>query len=197
MVFAIKRVFGYFLAGIFALLPLGIAFLIVGYAITLIELSFALISNSTDPLMISLFGLTLLLLVTLIGREVRHNKAFKLISIGELWLSKFPVIGKIISVINEFIDMVRGEGKFKSLGVARVPFGGSKIYALITNESTHDNVKEYTVFIVQGTFPPTGLVCFYNEDEIEIVDNMTPSDVFQLQITLGVSEASINNSHKS
>lgn len=193
MALAFKKLFGYFISGFFALLPLGIAFLIVGYLITLIELSFALISNSTDPLMISLFGLTLMLLITLIGREVRHNRAFKLISIGELWLSKFPVIGKIISIINEFIDMVRGEGKFKSLGVARVPFGGSKIYALITNESISDGIKEYTVFIVQGTFPPTGLVCFYFEDEIEIVDDMTPSDVFQLQVTLGVSEAKSNN----
>ena len=104
-----------------------------------------------------------------------------------MWLSKFPLIGKVMHTIKEFMNMVQGKGKFEDLGVALVPFGGCKVYALITNENSDDEPEKiYTVFIVQGTFPPVGLVCFYKEDDIEIVENMTPADVFQLQITLGV-----------
>jgi uncharacterized membrane protein len=181
----------YFISGILALLPLALAILIIGFFYGIIKSGLSMITDSQDPAILAWFAVTLLIFVVLIGKEVQTNKHFSWITFGELWLSKFPVLGKVIGIINEFVDMVRGEGKFESLGVARVPFGGSKIYALITNESIEigedkKESKTFTVFIVQGTFPPTGLVCFYKEDEVEIIEDMTPADVFQMQITLGV-----------
>lgn len=181
----------YFITGILALLPLALAILLIGFVFGLIKSGLSLITDSQDPAILTWFTLTAIIFIVLIGKEVKTNKHFSWITFGELWLSKFPILGKVIGTINEFVDMVRGEGKFESLGVAKVPFGGSRIYALITNEEIEideDNKesKIYTVFIVQGTFPPTGLVCFYPENEIEIIEDMTPADVFQLQITLGV-----------
>ena len=187
----LKKFTSYLLSGVLSLLPLALAFVLIGFIFGLIKSSLSLITDSQDPAILAWFSLTAFIFVILIGKEVQTNKHFSWITLGEIWLSKFPLLGKVIGTINEFVDMVRGEGRFEALGVAKVPFGGSKIYALITNEAMEEDeegqeVKVYTVFIVQGTFPPTGLVCFYKDHEVEIVEDMTPADVFHMQITLGV-----------
>lgn len=181
----------YLISGILALLPLALAILLIGFVFGIMKSSLSLITDSQDPAILTWFTVTAIIFIVLIGKEVQTNKHFSWITLGELWLSKFPLLGKVIGTISEFVDMVRGQGKFESLGVAKVPFGGSRIFALITNEEIKVNedkedFKLYTVFIVQGTFPPTGLVCFYPENEVEIIEDMTPADVFQMQITLGV-----------
>ena len=184
----IKKMSGYFLSGLLALLPLTLAIFLVVQFIALLEYLFIFVVDSKDPTMLMYFSMIIIALIILVGFEVRDNQKLKIISGAELWLSKFPIIGKIMGVFSEFTDMVQGQGKFRDLGVARVPFAGANVLGLITNEGEDDmGEKEYTVFVVQGTFPPVGIICFYKEHEIEIKKDLTPADVFQMQITLGVT----------
>lgn len=184
----LKVLLSYFFSGVLALLPLTLAIFLVIQFISLIEYLFIFVIDSEDPSMLVYFSMIIIALITLIGFEAMDNKKLKIISGAELWLGKFPIIGKVLGVLTEFTNMVQGKGKFENLGVARVPFAGARVYGLITNEVEDDNGnKEYTVFVVQGTFPPVGIICFYNEDEVEINKDLTPSDVFQMQITLGVA----------
>jgi len=177
----------YFISGLLGLLPITVGFLILSVVFGWLKSLFGLVFSSSNPFIIALLIFVSLLFVVILGREIKNNNKIGFLRIGELWISKFPFIGKIVGIINEFTDMVQGHGKFEELGVGLVPFGGSKIYAIITNEKTDSNgIIIYTCFIVQGTFPPTGLVCYYEQKDVELVENMTPADVFQLQITLGV-----------
>ena len=174
------------ITGLLALLPIAIAIFIISVIYGLLTDLFSIISDSRNSAILLSLIMVSLASIIFIGKKIRSNRRLSLVPLIEKWIYTFPLIGKIVSIIRELVDMVKGEGKFRSLGVALVPFGGARIYALITNEEIINGVVQYTVFIVQGTFPPTGLVCYYSEDDIQIVNNMTAADVFQLQITLGV-----------
>lgn len=184
----VKKIINHFIVGIFSLLPIAIAIAILVFVFGILGDMFVYITNSKDPAVFGIFIISMIILIIFIGIRVGKDKRFSIIKLGEAWLSKFPLIGRVISVIGEFTDMVRGTGKFKDLGVALIDFGGAKIYGLITNERKTSTGIIYTVFIVQGTFPPTGLVTFYKEEDVEIIEDMTPAEVFQLQITLGVGK---------
>lgn len=183
----IKKTGKYFVTGMLGILPIAVAIFVISFIYGLIKDASSAVIDSDDTGTIVLLILVTISIIIIVGREIGRNNKLSLITFGELWLSKFPLVGKVVGVIKQFMDMVQGKGKFEDLGVALVPFGGSKVYALITNEHTDSNDETiFTVFIVQGTFPPVGLVCFYNEKEVEIIEEMTPADVFQLQVTLGV-----------
>jgi len=182
-----KQISKNFMTGMLAILPIAVAIFVIGFIYGLIKDASSAVIDSHNTGTIVILIIVTIGIIILVGREIGKNNKLSLITLGELWLSKFPLVGKVVGIIKQFMDMVQGKGKFEDLGVAMVPFGGSSVYALITNEHRNENdEKIFTVFIVQGTFPPVGLVCFYNESEVEIVEEMTPADVFQLQVTLGV-----------
>ena len=182
-----KLIASNFIAGVLSLLPLTIAIFLVVQFVSIIEFLYKFIGDSSDPNMLIYFSIMIVALIVLVGSEMKNNRRIKILTMSELWLSKFPIIGKIMSLISEFTDMVQGTGKFEGLGVARVEFAGAKVFGLITNERILESGSiEYTVFVVQGTFPPVGMICFYMEEDVEIQEDLTPADIFQMQITLGV-----------
>ena len=182
----IKKIGVNFFRGLIGLLPITIVFLIVGFLFGLIHDGIGLVIENTHSELILYILVATVIVITLIGYLIEKKERVVWIVLSEIWLSKFPLIGKVVSTIKGFTEMITGEGKFKDLGVAKVPFGGATAYALITNHDSSGDSVEYTVFIVQGTFPPVGLVCFYDEKDVVIQDDMTPADVFKLQISLGI-----------
>ncbi len=179
----------HFITGLLGLLPIMIALYILIQTSQMFLLGFTMLIDSKHPLLIILSIFVSLLFIFEIGRQINNRQQNVFVSFGEKVLSKFPIIDKVISIIKDFVNMLQGKGKFENLGVARVPFGGGMTNALITNVKQLENGhNEYTVFIVTGTFPPVGFVSYYIEDQIEIKHDMTAKDVFELQITLGISK---------
>jgi len=189
----IKTNIKYMITGLITLIPVIVSIFFIFYISGIMTSLFKFISSSNNPLFLwlSLF-ITFGILIGF-GKKIQDNKNITFVKITESILSKFPLIDKLLSTLKSFTDMIQGKGKFEGLGVAKVPFAGGKTHGLITNVETLDNgKKEYTVFIVTGTFPPTGFVSYYMEDEIEFKENMNAQDVFQLQITLGMNSNTEN-----
>lgn len=181
-----KNLTKYFITGLLTLVPIIVSLIIILYIIDYLSLVLSWVSDSSNPLIVIIsFGLTILFILGL-GRGVVSNNPYRAIGVFENIIMKFPILGKITETLKEFTNMVQGKGKFEYLGVARVPFANGKTNALITNVEVVNGTKEYTVFIVTGTFPPTGFVCYYEEKDVQIVEGMAAKDVFQLQISLGI-----------
>lgn len=182
-----KKILQYLVTGTLGLLPLVISIYIL---ITLSQWTLALFSNvssSQNPFLIIFSGVVSFLFVLEFGRQLNNKKQNAIVNFSERVLAKFPILDKVITVIKDFTNMLQGKGKFEGLGVAKVPFAGGRTNGLITNVvEDEEGIREYTVFIVTGTFPPTGFVSYYKSDEIELREDMSAKDVFELQITLGI-----------
>jgi len=183
----IKKNLKYMITGLITLLPVIVTVFFIFYISWMITDIFHYIGSTNNPIYLWLSLMITIAMLIGFGKKIQDNKKITFVKITEGILSKFPIVDKVLSTLKSFTDMIQGKGKFEHLGVARVPFAGGKINALITNAETLKNgKKEYTVFIVTATFPPTGFVSYYMEDQIEIKDDMKAQDVFQLQITLGM-----------
>lgn len=182
-----SRIAKYLITGLLGLLPIFIGVYILIHISGWVFLGFNYISDSESPLFLIFSAVVAFSFVFEFGRQISNHQQNVIVNFGEKILSKFPIIDRVIDTIKDFTNMLQGTGKFENLGVARVPFGGGRTNALITNvEELENGTKEYTVFIVTGTFPPVGFVCYYAEDEVELRPEMKAKDVFELQITLGI-----------
>lgn len=184
----IKNFISNFVTGLLSIIPVVIGIYVVFYiADVMVKLTGIFLTVKHQEL-ISITIVLSIVLITTIGMKINQKKQSAILRFFESIVTKFPVIDKIIYTIKDFVDMVKGSGKFETLGVARIPFANGKTNGLITDvKEKEDGTKEYTVFIVTGTFPPAGFVCYYDEKDVEIRKDMTPKDVFQLQVSLGIS----------
>jgi len=180
----------YFITGLLGLTPFVIAIWIITILYSWIKEAIILNykNNFNENETFWAIGILFLLFLSIsaLGMQISKEKKSITLHFFQKTLNKFPLIGKITSTIKQMIDMLNGKGKFENLGVARVPFQGGKTNALLTDCIEKNGRKEYTTFIVTGTFPPVGFVAYYYEEDIEIMPDMTAKDVFELQITVGI-----------
>jgi len=183
----LNKQISYFITGFFSIIPVVATVSILLYFIGLLNTILSFISQSSNPTFTIIASLLGLIIIYYFGRKVSKNEKISIINLLEYLLVKFPLMDDVLNTIKKFINMLQGKGEFEDLGVAKVPFAQGKTNGLITEiKERDDGSKEYTVFIVTGAFPPAGFICYYEEDQVEIRKDMTPKDVFQLQISLGI-----------
>jgi uncharacterized membrane protein len=133
-------------------------------------------------------AITIIIVIMLIytGRKLRRREKWFLTFVDQV-ISKIPVIGGWYST---FQDMVRtlttGSGERGYLGTARVPCGEGYMIGFVTKRETEeDGSTTVTVFVPTSPNPTTGLVLFFPEERIKIVD-ITPEKAFAKIISLGM-----------
>ena len=142
-------------------------------------------------LVFGIIGLTLIgaLAANLIGRTI--------ISSGELFLQRMPIVRNVYQALKQiFVSVVSAAGPgtaFNKVGLMEFPSKGIWSLVYITGE-VRGEIKEVrpgreddllTVFMPTGIMPPTGFVCVVPRRDV-IPLNMTVEDVAKMVISAGM-----------
>lgn len=181
----LKNINNNFLIGLLSLIPIIIGIWVFGilYSYIVIIVSFVYGTNNSFLFSIYLF-LMVFIIISMIGFKIRKMEKIFFLSSFEDTLSKVPVIGFIIKTVKELLKILYGDKNNKYLGVVKAPFNNGKTLGLITRVS--EDGSEYTVFIPTAPNPTSGFVMYYKKEELIFVD-LTPQEVFKIQISLGIS----------
>ncbi len=142
-------------------------------------------------LLFGIIGLTLIgaLAANLLGRTI--------ISSGELFLQRMPIVRNVYQALKQiFVSVVSAAGPgttFNKVGLMEFPSKGIWSLVYITGEAAGE-LKEVrpggeddllTVFMPTGIMPPTGFVCLVPRREV-IFLSMTVEDVAKMVISAGM-----------
>ena len=181
------RIAKYFFLGCIAFIPLTVFVFIFYYLILFSKALGRMIFGLTESVETTV-AITIIIVIMLIytGRKLRRREKWFLTFVDQV-ISKIPVIGGWYST---FQDMVRtlttGSGERGYLGTARVPCGEGYMIGFVTKRETEeDGSTTVTVFVPTSPNPTTGLVLFFPEERIKIVD-ITPEKAFAKIISLGM-----------
>ncbi|NLL41550.1 MAG: DUF502 domain-containing protein [Synergistaceae bacterium] len=176
-----------FFLGCIAFIPLTVFVFIFYYLILFSKALGRMIFGLTESVETTV-AITIIIVIMLIytGRKLRRREKWFLTFVDQV-ISKIPVIGGWYST---FQDMVRtlttGSGERGYLGTARVPCGEGYMIGFVTKRETEeDGSTTVTIFVPTSPNPTTGLVLFFPEERIKIVD-ITPEKAFAKIISLGM-----------
>jgi len=142
-------------------------------------------------LVFGIIGLTLIgaLAANLLGRTI--------ISSGELFLARMPIVRNLYQALKQiFVSVVSAAGpgtSFNKVGIIEFPSKGIWSLVYITGEASGE-IKEMrpggeddllTVFMPTGIMPPTGFVCLVPRRDV-IFLSMTVEDAAKMVISAGM-----------
>jgi uncharacterized membrane protein len=145
-------------------------------------------------------GLGLLLAVVglvLIGALAANLLGRTLISYGDLFLGRMPIVRNVYQALKQIFESVvtaAGPGtNFKKVGLIEFPSKGLWSIVFITGDTIGEigaakpggNSDLITVFMATGIVPPTGFVCFVPRDSVIPLD-MSVEDAAKIVISAGM-----------
>lgn len=175
------------LTALLAILPGLILFLILDYFYDLAHrlYDYLLAITKSDLLTVGFIAGSLLLLY-LIGYEIRKKGKNFLIVLFEKIVEKIPVIEKIYKTIRYIITIFSGTRK-EYLGVVKVSLGKYRVYGFVTSrDETEEGRIELAIFCPTTPNPTSGFVIFAFDEDVEHTD-MEVTDAMQRIISLGAN----------
>jgi len=182
-----------FLAGAIVIIPVWVTILLIKALVNVFDRTFALLPPALQPKSyISFAGVEILialLFILFLGILVNNIIGKKLVSYGEIILSKIPVVRTVYSGVKHITTGIIGEKKiFSQVVLLEFPIKGLKFIGFVTGEEqsqlTKDKAKLMKIFIPTTPNPTSGFFCYAPEDKVEKL-NITVEEAFKLIISAG------------
>jgi len=193
-----------FIAGITALLPLWVVYLVVKLILT--SVNNALLEpiqqvvlrylEWADPRYLTVviktvIFITILCLIVMLGVMVKNFFVRKILGIGESVLMKIPFVNKIYVAIQQISRTIfyNKQSFFSKVVLVQYPMKGTYVAGLVTSE-TNGEIQEKTkrklinVFVPTTPNPTSGFLLFVPREEI-IELEMTVEDSLKMIISFG------------
>jgi uncharacterized membrane protein len=202
----VNRVVRYFLAGLFAILPLLITVISITWTLGFLgqlvgpetflgkQLSNIGLNFVTNPVVAYGIGWIGICIGTLIlGFLVESGMRGLFSKVTEAIAKRLPLVGKVYDTSKQLVDMLDsgGDDKLKGMGVVYCTFGekgGVGVLALLpTPEPIKINDKNfYVVLVPQSPVPIGGGLLFMPVDSVERVD-MSVETLMSIYVSMGVT----------
>ncbi|MGI9469649.1 MAG: DUF502 domain-containing protein [Rubripirellula sp.] len=202
----VNRVVRYFLAGLFAILPLLITVISITWTLGFLgqlvgpetflgkQLSNIGLNFVTNPVVAYGIGWIGICIGTLIlGFLVESGMRGLFSKVTEAIAKRLPLVGKVYDTSKQLVDMLDsgGDDKLKGMGVVYCTFGekgGVGVLALLpTPEPIKVNDKNfYVVLVPQSPVPIGGGLLFMPVDSVERVD-MSVETLMSIYVSMGVT----------
>ncbi|MAI70957.1 MAG: hypothetical protein CMM01_08620 [Rhodopirellula sp.] len=202
----VNRIARYFLAGLFAILPLLITVIAITWTLGFLgqlvgpetflgtQLSKIGLNFVTNPIVAYAIGWIGICIGTLIlGFLVESGMRGLFSKVTEAIAKRLPLVGKVYDTSKQLVDMLDtgGDDKLKGMGVVYCTFGekgGVGVLALLpTPEPIKINDKEfYVVLVPQSPVPIGGGLLFMPSDAVERVD-MSVETLMSIYVSMGVT----------
>ena len=192
----IKTVRKYFVTGMIVIIPIWVTILILRAVVNLVQDAFALLPPSIHPrTYISFFGIELVIavfLILLIGLLASNFFGKKFLKLGELVLTKIPIIKTVYQGIKHLTIGVLGEKRmFSKVVLLEFPIKGLSFIGFVTGEDiqlfhNRDGKKMLKIFIPTTPNPTSGFFCVAAEEEVTYLD-ISVDEAFKLIISAGYS----------
>ncbi|RYD06955.1 hypothetical protein N752_01300 [Desulforamulus aquiferis] len=184
-----KKIINTFLAGISAILPLGLTTFIIYKLFMFVDsLTANLIASLLGKKVIGLGFITTVLIVFLVGMITKNFIGKKLISWADNIFEQIPFAQTIYKAAKEIINTILNKDKnsFKQPVLIDFPSKGLKSVGFLTNDSVMvDGEERYLVFIPTTPNPTTGFLVCVKKSEVELL-NISVDEATKIIISLGV-----------
>ena len=189
----LKLIRNNFLVGAIIIIPIWVTILLIKALVNVFDSTFALLPAALQPkTYISFAGTEILIafiFILVVGILANNIIGKKLVSYGELILSKIPFVRTIYHGVKHLTTGIVGEKKIFSQAVLlEFPIKGLKFIGFITGEETsqiaQSKIKLLKVFIPTTPNPTSGFFCYAPEDAVEKL-NISVEEAFKLIISAG------------
>jgi uncharacterized membrane protein len=189
----LKLIRNNFLAGAIIIIPIWVTILLIKALVNVFESTFALLPAALQPkTYISFTGIEILvafLFIFVVGILANNIIGKKLVSSGELILSKIPFIRTLYQGVKHLTSGIVGEKKiFSQVVLLEFPIKGLKFIGFVTGEETsqlaQNRLKLLKIFIPTTPNPTSGFFCYAPEDSVEKL-NISVDEAFKLIISAG------------
>jgi uncharacterized membrane protein len=202
----LQRFTRYFLAGVFAVLPLVITVAVVSWVINFLNgfigpdtllgdllsrVGLRFVQNPTVAYLIGWLGVLAAILV--LGFFVESGMRKILNQLTEAVLRRVPLVGKVYDASKQIVDMMdkQGDDKMKGMSVVFCKFGergGAGVLALLpTPETVALNGRDhYVVLVPQSPVPIGGGLLFVPTESVDHVD-MSVDTFMSIYVSMGVT----------
>lgn len=201
----IKHFRGFFFTGLLVLLPVVISLKLVLWGF---EQADQILGDFLHQILIRYFNFTkpipglglivLLVLITLTGIFAKHYLGKKLISHGEKFLAKIPILNNIYNTSKQIMEGFSNKGKsgFRKVVVIEYPRPGIYSPGFLTGDTPLEIVDKtgkrlVNVFIPTAPNPATGYLVFVPVEDVTMLD-MSIEDGFKLAISAGMIKVKEN-----
>jgi uncharacterized membrane protein len=182
-----------FITGILTVIPVGVTVFVLHLVFTTIDGWFMPIMAGVlaEKYIITGMGvLATILLVYLVGLAVSNYVGRKLVSLGEKFLEKIPIVREVYTPVKQFVQMVGSSSnnkKLKRTVAIRAPGSPVRILGFVTGEILEAGslAPLVTVFVPTSPNPATGLV-FLCDPEIVYELDMKVETAMKMIISGGI-----------
>ncbi len=198
------RLRNYFLTGLLVVGPVTITLYAANWFVNIVDVWIKpfvpKIYNPDTYLPFAVPGIGLVFAIIglmLIGALAANLLGRTLISYGDLFLGRMPIVRNIYRAVQQiFESVISASGptaNFQKVGLIEFPSKGLWSIVFVTGETTGEiaAVKPggegelVTVFMATGIVPPTGFVCFVPRKDVTFL-NMTVEDAAKIVISAGM-----------
>lgn len=180
-------------AGAIVIIPVWVTILLIKALVNIFDRTFALLPTVLQPkTYISFAGVEIVIafiFVLVVGFLVNNIIGKKLVSYGEIILSKIPIVRTIYHGVKQLTSGIVGEKKIFSQAVLlEFPISGFKFIGFVTGVESPgmipDMQKLLKIFIPTTPNPTSGFFCYAPESRVEKL-NITVEEAFKLIISAG------------
>ena len=188
-----KHMWKYFLAGLLALVPAWVTFLILSklfHALNelLHDLPWNIEAEERPGLSLVLF----LLLVVIVGAIATHVVGRRVIAQAERWIESIPLVRSVYITLKGITDLLNFRSRFGHSAVVAFPFPREGLWAIgfvmgaappaLQVASTTSLLM---VFVPTAIHPFTGLLAFVPQPQVRPI-NLPPEDAIKMECTAGL-----------
>ena len=198
------RLRNYFLTGLLVVGPVTITIYAANWFVNFVDGTVKpfvpRIYNPDTYLPFSVPGIGLLFAIVglmLIGALAANLLGRTLISYGDLFLGRMPIVRNVYRAVQQiFESVIHAAGpttNFQKVGLIEFPSKGIWSLVFVTGETTGEiaaakpagETELLTVFMATGIVPPTGFVCFVPRNDVTFL-NMSVEDAAKIVISAGM-----------
>ena len=199
-----SRLRNYFLTGLLVVGPVTITLYALHWVVGFVDawvkpfVPTAYDPNTYLPFQIPGIGLVIAILgLMVIGALAANLLGRTLISYGDLFLGRMPIVRNVYRAIQQIFESVISAAgpttNFQKVGLIEFPSKGIWSIVFVTGETVGEiaTVKPggsddlVTVFMATGIVPPTGFVCFVPRRDVTFL-NMSVEDAAKIVISAGM-----------
>ncbi len=179
------------LAGVLTLVPLGVTYFVLSFLFTTIDGWLAPIVEGVLGKRYPGIGLfATVLIVYLVGVIVSNIVGRKLIGVGELILTKIPLVRDVYAPVKQLVDMVLIPSKsknFKRTVAIKTPGSPIRVIGFVTGQAREEGnrVPLLSIFVPTSPNPTTGVLLFC-DPEIVYETNIKPEAAMKLLVSGGI-----------
>lgn len=183
-----KKLLNLFLAGVTAILPIGLTIFILYYLFMIVDsLSAGIVQFFYGKRIVGVGFLTTIIFIFIVGFITKNYLGQKLLVFIEKTISKIPVVQSIYSAIKEVSKMISSNDgkKFSKVVCIDFPSNGMKSIGFITNnELKISNEEKMAVFIPTTPNPTNGFLVYVGRESVEFLD-ITVDEAIKAIVSMG------------